>query len=742
MLIEKSLRYAIYTGLLAVLFVPFITFNDFFFPFITGKGFAFRIIVEIVFALWVLLALKNTLFRPHKSGLLLAVGLFILTLLVSVFLSENPEKNFWSNFERMEGWVLIAHLGAYFTVLVSMFRSEKLWRLFLNVSIGVSVIIGLYGVLQLLGFFTINQGGVRVDGTFGNATYLAVYMLFHVFITTLALTQWSRAVWVKVAYSIALILQVTMIFFAATRGTTLGLLGGMFLAGLIFTLFSKGNKTLKRVGISAVLIIVLLAGGFFAVRGTDFVQNHNVLARFANISLSEADTRFTIWGMALEGGLERPVFGWGQESFSYIFNEKYKPSLYAQEPWFDRAHNAYLDWFVAGGFPAIIIYLSFFAFALWYLWRRGNPFAVSERAIITGLLAGYGFHNMFVFDNLMSYVLFFTVLAYILSRHTREIPTTQTKNENSNEDTTQHKVRIPVITKDATFSAVSAVVVVVLGVTLYVVNVPSMVRATTLIEALQQHEEGLSKNLEYFKQTVQGSGIGKQEAHEQLVRFATQLHSAELQNATTPEFRAEVAQYATTSFSSYLDLHPNDARLRLFFGSFLRAIGSLNKAEEQLAIAQQLSPNKQAILFERAILSINLQKEAEALQLFKEAFELEPRYDLAREYYIATALRAGEKELAEQLLIERYDTLTPDSGIILQAYIDTGDFEKVIHIAEARVEKDPTNFDLRTQLAGAYLLVERRADAIQQLREAGKLRPEVQSQVDQYIQQIQAGEDI
>ena len=60
-------------------------------------------------------------------------------------------------------------------------------------------------------------------------------------------------------------------------------------------------------------------------------------------------SRFQIWGMAIEGFKENPLLGWGQDNFNLVFNKYYDSRLYDQEPFFDRAHNVFLDWLIAGG---------------------------------------------------------------------------------------------------------------------------------------------------------------------------------------------------------------------------------------------------------------------------------------------------------------------------------------------------------------------------------------------------------
>ncbi len=72
---------------------------------------------------------------------------------------------------------------AYFVVISSVFKTQMIWDRFLHSSIWVSVAVFGYSVLQLMDVIRINQGGVRIDGPFGNASYLAMFALIHVFLS-------------------------------------------------------------------------------------------------------------------------------------------------------------------------------------------------------------------------------------------------------------------------------------------------------------------------------------------------------------------------------------------------------------------------------------------------------------------------------------------------------------------------------------------------------------------------------
>ena len=715
---ERYLKIGIYTGIFATPFIGLIVANIFFFPFITGKNFSFRIITEVIFGLWAILALMNRAYRPQKSLALILGGLFVVSIGISTALAENPTKAFWSNFERMEGYITVLHLAMYVLVLTSMMRTEELWRKFLLTSIGASVIVGIYSLFQLSGAFAINQGGLRIDATFGNATYFAVYMLIHAFLSLIALTHWSGNVrWKQLLFGGTFLLQVILVFYSATRGSILGVVGGLLLSGLIIA-FSKGTSVLvRRTGIALLIAVILSTGGFFAIKDTAYVQNHDILSRIASISLDAGATRFQIWGMALKGFEERPLFGWGQEGFNYVFNKYYYAGLYAQEPWFDRAHNVALDWLIAGGAFGAALYLSLYAVLLWYLWRPGNAFDAAERALFTGLLAGYAFHNVFVFDNLMSYLMFMIIFSYITVR------------------ANPSKEWGPTI-DSGTMSIAAPSIIVATLVVIYFANGSGIASASGLIEGIKPQTGGITQNVQYFADAASRSGLGAQEVAEQYLQFAIQLRQV---GAGDEALQLSVANAARERFLRELDENPGDARLQVFFGSFLRQFGDLQGAKDHLAKALALSPEKQNIMFELGSTYLLAGNTSEALQIFKKAYDLEPTYEQALLFYASAAIETKEQQLADSLLIPKYGTNTPDNVYILQAYIKAKDFAKALSIATSRVEKDQKSVQKRLELASVYLQSGDKESAIAAIEEAIQIDPSFKAQGDSYISQIRSG---
>src|SRR3989344_4479049 len=367
---NRYLLTAIKIGLGIILFAPLFVSNTMFFPFITAKNFLFRIIIEILLALWVILALRDRRYMPRRSLLLLFVAASVGVLILSTIFGVDPSRSFWSNFERMEGLLGYLHLFVYFLILISVNKTEKDWWRFFHVSFLSAILVGVYALFQLGGVFQIHQGGVRIDSTLGNATYLAVYMLFHVFLSLYYFLKTKNHL-SQVAYGALVIFTAFILYETATRGAILGLIGGLFLFGLIFAITSREKKW-RYFAFGVLALVIAISAGVYALRDSDFIQNNPTLGRLSNISEQgdDAQARFQIWGMSFEAFKERPILGWGPENFSVVFSKYFDPRLSSREPWFDRSHNVILDWLITGGVFGLVSYLGIFATSLWLLLKK------------------------------------------------------------------------------------------------------------------------------------------------------------------------------------------------------------------------------------------------------------------------------------------------------------------------------------------------------------------------------------
>ena len=111
--VVKSLIKAIKIGLWLIPSLPLYVPTSLLYPFTSGRNFAFRIIVEIIFVLWLALVMLDRSYKPRRSELLYAFSLFIFLTFIANIFSPNPWRAFFSDYERMGGFVSVFHYYLY-----------------------------------------------------------------------------------------------------------------------------------------------------------------------------------------------------------------------------------------------------------------------------------------------------------------------------------------------------------------------------------------------------------------------------------------------------------------------------------------------------------------------------------------------------------------------------------------------------------------------------------------------------
>lgn len=709
-------RWVTLGALFIIPFIPLYVDNTIFFPFITGKGFAFRMLVEIAFAGWVILAIADKTYRPRFSWILLIFGLFTTWMAIANFFAVNPHKAFWSNFERMDGWVTLAHLFIFFVVTAAILGADKLWQKWWLTFIGASALVCGYGFLQLFHLAAIHQGSTRLDASLGNSEYLAGYLLF-----AIAITLWQAFEmkdkkqkmlrWVLIVLAAV---QVVILVGTGTRGTLIGFIVAAGFGTLLW-LIEAGKRGRQGAAVALVSLVVLV-GGFLSIQHSTFITQNPVLSRFSSLSSKDLEVRFTIWNMALEGVKERPIVGWGQEGFNYVFNKYYNPSLYGQEPWFDRVHNLYLDWLIAGGIPALLLFLALFASAAFGLYRGSA--SRPERILLLSAFVAYGVQALVVFDNLFTYVPFAAMLALAHTARSKPIPALE---------------HVPEPSTQTVSSVVVPVAGVALLVVLWVVNMPGIMSGKDLIKALTP-SSGVDAQLAYFKQAAADKGFASQEINEQLLQFAVgSASTANIPNAT----KMSIASYAVEEMKAEVARAPHDARLRTQLATLYRNIGDYPSALKESAIAVQYAPTKQSILVEQGIEAWQSGDIKTARALFDKLYQLDTRYDQGAVYAAVGRIINGDVAGGKALLKEHFGSEIVGESILIPAYYEIKDWPDLIATLTIYA-KNRGDAAAGFQLAAAYNESGNRMQAIQVIRDTMKAHPEATAQGTSFLKQLGA----
>ncbi len=413
--LEKFYVWGIKALIFAIPILPLYISFSMMFPFITGKNFAFRILVEIAAVLWLGLAVLSRQYRLRNSIMLLTVLAFTFIAGLADLSGVNSYNSFWSSYGRMEGFLTVLHLCFYFVIIKSVLRTRKDWMIFLNIFVIAGILISSFALYQKTGEVEV----YRVASLIGEPAFLASYLLLVVFMG-LILTFNTQKPLLRYIYSLSVVLNFIAIYFSATRAVILSVVIGIILFSLLYIFLIKQNTPEKKLFKKLSLIVfsgaLILSVALWTFKDADFIRENRVFSRFATMSSDPAVTfRLAIWEIAWEGIKERPVLGWGQENFIIVYAKYFNPELYALNIWADRAHNIVLDWLINAGFLGLFFYLSIFV-AVFYTLRsafKNKLISGAETAIISTAIIVYFFQNLFTFDSINTYIIFFALLAYV-----------------------------------------------------------------------------------------------------------------------------------------------------------------------------------------------------------------------------------------------------------------------------------------------------------------------------------------
>lgn len=399
---------------LAVAFLPMFVPAYLIYPFVSGRNLVFRIISEVLFVLWLWLLRSDHRFYPPKSKLIGLFSIYILIQLIANFFGANFYFSMLSNLERMDGFIALIHWFLFLIVVVSVFNNQKYWNQLWLTLILSGLISGGLGLLEKSGIqlFNTHQKSLAITSTFGNQGVLAVFQLLIFWINIGALYRFRESIY-KFPLLIFLVVQIFIFYFSTVRSVFVAILVAVLTAGILAVLYRKKFKSYLPAKLITALkylpLIVLLFGTLLLIsRDLPLFKDHQAFQRITNFDLDSASikSRLLLWQVALNGFLENPVLGWGQENFYQVLQKYYHPELNFELFWYDRAHNIVLQKLVDGGVMSFLMYFTFFVVMIFYLVKKigdekSDPVIP---AIVLLAVISYLAFNLFYFEVFESYL--------------------------------------------------------------------------------------------------------------------------------------------------------------------------------------------------------------------------------------------------------------------------------------------------------------------------------------------------
>jgi len=331
--------------------------------------------------------------HPLSRCFILLAAAQIVSLLLSTLCSRYPALSWnggnWRRFGFASQSAVIA-----FGFLIAVSYSNPGLRVWLRAATAAGAATALYGGLQYFGVdplipsdsYHIGEGVrsiVRPPSTLGHSDYFAGYLLYVVFLGAALLATEAKTAWKALGTAASLTASAAIVL-SGTRGALLGLAAG----SVSLWIWKRPRLTRRYTGLAAGLCVAGLAF-YFSPAGLKL----RARSQWALEDL-RGGARLWLWRDSLRMSSERPLFGFGPETFGREFPRYQSEELSEAYPDFyhESPHNIFLDALVSQGIPGVGI-LAGFAGLAWFATRRAisqgqraAPYLAA--ALVAGLTAG------------------------------------------------------------------------------------------------------------------------------------------------------------------------------------------------------------------------------------------------------------------------------------------------------------------------------------------------------------------
>ncbi len=383
--------------------VPLVTTT----PFVGGTGAPFllhdpdiaKFLVAVVLVpasilAWAVSLSQGARVRIHALYWLLFGALVWIGL--ATIAAPDPALALLGDGVRYEGFVAYLLYGAVFFLGVQLVDSSARVRRVAETLAVAGALSGLHGLLQFLGVDPFNNVGLgfeanRAFGTLGNPDYFGLWQVL-VLPISISLAVTTRGRWAARAWWLASISTSLGLLLAFSRG---GWIGGVVALVLVSVAAARsGWRPSRSDGAMVAGGVVLMVAVSLVSLGTSSTVT-SVFSRIASfVDMSDGSTlsRLATWRSALAAIGDRPLFGFGPDSFALAFGA-HRVDAYTRVAgayrFENNAHNLPLQLAATLGLIGAVLILGVMVAVLWRSWSDTVGAARGEnRVVLAGVWAG------------------------------------------------------------------------------------------------------------------------------------------------------------------------------------------------------------------------------------------------------------------------------------------------------------------------------------------------------------------
>ena len=538
---------------------------------------------------------------------------------------------------------------------------------------------------------------------------------------------WSEERGWKIAWAGLGAVNLLALFLATDiRGSQLGFIVGILSAFAVYFLAHQ-KKNIRKIT-AGIIIIAFVSGIALSIFFVSSGKIYEIFKRSGTVK-----TRIINWKISWQGFLEKPIFGYGLENYYIPFEKHFEPDYYrnnagqqSSEYGFSLPHNKILEVAVLSGILGFVTYLAVFAEIFWFLYKKFSKTKDMSLLAIIGMWVAYLVHLFFLFDNIFSFFMFFSLLAFtgfVLKEPVKEKPDE------------------PITLKPALFYSLTIVIIIATIGSVYLFSYQSARADIYALSAIRQmRDKKYDDSIATFEKIEKiGLFYIQQKALFELSRETERLLVlANQYNEPQKKYLEKIAAKNEVSLKrdpSRMYYHLNMSRINFMVGKFNKS--GYEKSNELLEKMIGNGTNRMEVYMYAAENYQALGQKDKAIELGENGLALDPTYGYAN-YLMAHIYRLiGENDKAiyylEEAIKNKYQNKT-----LYNLYADTAyakkDYDRAIIAFSQLTKLDPQNAQNYANLAMVYFekkdYQKSREVCNQILEKFPKLREQVQAFID------------
>lgn len=334
-----------------------------------------------------------------KTFLNIPIFLFLISQIISTFISIDHHTSFFGYYSRLNGGLLssISFIALYF--VLSNYINQEFNNKIINTIFISGLLVSIYGIAEHFGIdknLWVQDVQSRVFSSLGQPNWLAAFLVILIpFSLHQSIEKFSqKKYFLSTIYNQTTIIYFLTLLFTKSKSGIIACISSLFIY-FIFKLFSdiKNKKisiNLKSYFIFFILIILSLLisnpvkDKLFPKKATiNDLSSNNLL-----ITPSE-DIRKIVWKGAFDLWKQYPFFGTGVETFaySYYWTRPVEHNLTSEwEFLYNKAHNEYLNFLATTGIIGFSTYLFLIITILIVTFKYKPTFCAVLALLITNLV--------------------------------------------------------------------------------------------------------------------------------------------------------------------------------------------------------------------------------------------------------------------------------------------------------------------------------------------------------------------